>query len=195
MLRGTDTQGYAEETVSDWQGLIPSTKEHYEYNPSSSSSSSTCVDQAFDPTGKAKGRTKFQCNYCPYTAARKSLLQSHITIHTGEKPYSCPHCPYTARRKDFLVVHVRTHTGEKPYSCNFCSYQASQKSTLNTHLQSHINNSTPEWEREWEGGRANEFVISPYWFSPLILVPLEADWMCYPVRTGDGVCEGNYRGS
>ncbi|XP_052753904.1 zinc finger protein 83-like [Galleria mellonella] len=68
--------------------------------------------------------TPYSCDVCSKCFNRKSTLQQHLLIHTGENPYSCDR-------------HLIIHTGDKPYSCDECSKCFSQKAHLTQHLLIH----------------------------------------------------------
>jgi uncharacterized Zn-finger protein len=91
------------------------------------------------------GEKPFECPHCPFKAARKGGLTSHIRTHSGEKPFPCLHCPYKAADKANLNRHVRTHSGEKPFQCPHCPYTAAQKGHLNDHLRTHTGEKPFEW--------------------------------------------------
>ena len=47
-------------------------------------------------------------------------LQTHMRIHTNEKPYECDVCERSFRHSNALKDHMRIHTNEKPYECDVC---------------------------------------------------------------------------
>ena len=59
----------------------------------------------------------YECNYCPFRAARRDDVAVHTRVHTGDKPFACELCDYRAAQRCNLTRHARTHTGEKPFKC------------------------------------------------------------------------------
>ncbi|XP_034071645.1 zinc finger protein OZF-like isoform X2 [Gymnodraco acuticeps] len=80
---------------------------------------------------------KLKCEICDKGFKYKSKLQSHMRVHTGEKPYSCKMCGKDFRGKCDLTIHLRVHTGEKPYSCKTCGKDFRRKCNLTLHLRVH----------------------------------------------------------
>ncbi|XP_066970700.1 zinc finger and BTB domain-containing protein 7A-like isoform X44 [Macrobrachium rosenbergii] len=82
------------------------------------------------------GRTarKFRCSHCSYSTDYKGNLNTHLLVHTREKPHHCVFCPASFSQKVALMHHMRRHTGEKPFQCSKCSYRASRKSSLQIHI-------------------------------------------------------------
>ena len=62
----------------------------------------------------ASGPVKVECHICHYVFKHKFRssalkgLESHMTIHTGEKPFQCSKCGEGFRRRDYLVRHTKT---------------------------------------------------------------------------------------
>lgn len=78
----------------------------------------------------------YLCPHCDYGAARKTTLDNHMRLHSGERPFQCPHCPYAAKQKSTLVSHMRIHSGERPFQCSFCDYKSARSATMKNHLLS-----------------------------------------------------------
>ena len=64
---------------------------------------------------------------------KKSYLQEHMRVHTGDKPYTCRFCNKIFTQASSLGKHVLVHAGNKPYACSFCDATFTQ----NSHLQEH----------------------------------------------------------
>jgi len=87
------------------------------------------------PRGMTERR--FFCEPCGKGYKKKSHLERHVRVHTGERPFQCPHCEKRFAVRSILKQHVRTHTGEKPYCCTVCQQRFPQKSGLMTHTMLH----------------------------------------------------------
>ena len=73
---------------------------------------------------------RFNCPLCHLTFSKKSSLNRHVKIHTGEKPHTCPTCQEGFTRADKLKVHIqRMH--EEYYQAtwrkNEITYQSSSQ--------------------------------------------------------------------
>lgn len=83
------------------------------------------------------GEKPYPCEICSKPFASRSTLENHRLIHTGERPFKCQYCPFAFRQFPHLQLHERTHTGEKPYVCPICCKSFSFKGNLTVHIRMH----------------------------------------------------------
>lgn len=80
---------------------------------------------------------RFACNYCGKCFTSSRSLETHVRVHTGERPYSCAQCGKRFTQSGHLKTHQSVHTGERPFSCEHCGKRFAAKQNLRIHQQKH----------------------------------------------------------
>lgn len=112
----------------------------------SSIRTSTCL-----PLALGLGRTKlnppdlnrfcrdrrFICTFCGKRFTSSRSLETHVRVHTGERPYSCAQCGKRFTQSGHLKTHQSVHTGERPFACQHCGKRFAGKQNLRIHQHKH----------------------------------------------------------
>jgi len=80
----------------------------------------------------------FSCDQCFKSFEYGYQLETHFTLHTGEKKLKCREgCEMRFRHHNNRNSHERIHKGVKPYQCNFCARFFRTGSALKSHIKTH----------------------------------------------------------
>jgi uncharacterized Zn-finger protein len=93
--------------------------------------------ETVDQDSKKKEVRSHECEVCKKRYSKKSKLQRHFLVHTGERPYICKLCNKSFTEKGKLKRHSLSHTGERPYMCNVCNRSFTLLCNLKTHILTH----------------------------------------------------------
>lgn len=80
---------------------------------------------------------KFKCSTCGKSFDRKTSLQRHTLIHTGEKPWHCKYCNKSFNQNSILQRHLLVHADHKMFQCESCGKMFLEKSALRRHEATH----------------------------------------------------------
>lgn len=81
---------------------------------------------------------KYFCHDCPYTAAMKYQIATHIRVkHTPLVLLHCKECKYTTKQRYLLYRHINVNHNPKAivYTCYHCGHTNKIKHKLSQHMQ------------------------------------------------------------
>ena len=68
-----------------------------------------------------KGVREYMWRDCGKVLEQSSKQETHMEIHSGERPFKCELCPTTCDREAELELYVRRiNTSKRPMSCKTC---------------------------------------------------------------------------
>ena len=100
-------------TIKIKRSLTPENCESIRSRNSSGSSSRRC-----------SSTERYRCDDCDKCFKKKSHLDEHLLIHSGEKPFKCDKCGWSFRRNDKMRKHMET--------CNYVNREHEYSSFIRT---------------------------------------------------------------
>jgi DNA-directed RNA polymerase subunit RPC12/RpoP len=86
---------------------------------------------------KVKGPTVYECSTCNKKYSKKSNYDSHMRIHSQEKPFSCAYCSKGFARVNDRKRHEAGHAATG-YVCQACGKDFKRSDTLQNHFKSQM---------------------------------------------------------
>ncbi|XP_031637187.1 zinc finger protein OZF-like [Contarinia nasturtii] len=76
----------------------------------------------------------YECYICgKLIGPKKTNLEQHMRVHTGDRPFQCQHCLKQFKQKHTLDVHMKLHTMKLPFKCSICRYGFTKQTKCKAH--------------------------------------------------------------
>ncbi|CAL8121432.1 unnamed protein product [Orchesella dallaii] len=84
---------------------------------------------------------RLRCPVCNKPTRSKAVLETHMRVHTNERPFRCSMCPKACKTAGNLKCHMGVHVPEKPFCCNVCEKRYSCPMAYRAHCERHTSKS------------------------------------------------------
>ena len=124
-------------------------EDNFEDASCSKKSFSTFKKDTFD-NNSDESVMEYCCSICSFKSKEKSVMTTHIQIHSGVKPFQCRICQMSFDSLTGLIKHKRIHTSNEPnkrvhtkvklykrFKCNLCNSSFITNQDLKRHLSIH----------------------------------------------------------
>lgn len=104
---------------------------------------SPVIDHAQTPKNhtEIKGKQKFKCGFCKFTAKYKSQLAIHVKRHRKDYSIFCKICHRGFFYQHEMEMHEAAHKEEKRFECSVCQKKFVYRHTLVAHMRKHDSSS------------------------------------------------------
>lgn len=83
------------------------------------------------------GEKPFVCGMCQKGFGNRSCLTRHEKVHSGERPHVCGVCQKSFANRTNLISHEKLHSGHRPYVCGTCQRSFARRGHLVMHERVH----------------------------------------------------------
>lgn len=119
--------------------MFKSFKAFHRHRKSGSKSCKVAADIQIEGQGRSR---VFHCKECSYKTSRIKDIQTHLVIHSGDRPFLCDLCSRSFTQQSSLQAHKEsTHKEYKvQITCQYCGKFVRGRTNVYRHLKTHTDN-------------------------------------------------------